>query len=194
MMRFSERRVRHLFWLIGLVGCSAGDAKFPWGTASRTPHGERADVHTLNSDYDRIRSHVWVRKVDRPTRAALDYAAYHANFMIADPEPETALSTDRQPNTSQPFAGKLERETLSSDFGKLPLSDDERMSALAFAPLSEFLRAHRVEGAAQLAEVGAAVHDEKWGLNLPAGSSGQALTEVYVHTLGSGAQELWAKV
>jgi hypothetical protein len=194
MPKFRGRHIRHLVCLFGLLGCSAGDAKFPWGPAARAPLGERGDVHTLNGDYQRTRSHVWVRKVDRPTRAALDYAAYHANFMIADPEPEVPISSDRRPDTTQPFAGKLERNSLTSDFAKLPLSEDERAHALAFAPLSEFLQAHRVQGAEQLAEVGAAVHDEKWGLNLPAGSSGQTLTEVYLHQLGSGAQELWAKV
>ena len=194
MLRLNERGVRLCFCVLALLGCAGGDAKFPWGGAVRASGSERADVHTLNSDYRRTQSQVWVRRVDRPTRAALDYAAYHANFMIADPEPETPFSTERRPDTSLPFAGKLERESLTSDFGKLPLSDGERASPLAFAPLSEFLQSHKIPGAAQLAAVGAAVHDEKWGLNLPAGSSGQTLSEVYLHTLASGSQELWAKV
>ncbi|MES1175523.1 MAG: hypothetical protein ABUL62_14470 [Myxococcales bacterium] len=176
-----------------LLGCSAGGAHFPWGAAARAPVAERADVHTLNRGYRRTQSQVWVRKVDRPTRAALDYAAYHANFMIADPEPESPIDPGQHPDTSHPFAGKIERGTLTSDFSKLPLSEAERGQPLAFAPLSEFLQARKVEGAGELAAVGAAVHDEKWGLSLPAGSSAQTLAELYLHRSGTGS-ELWAKI
>jgi alginate O-acetyltransferase complex protein AlgJ len=137
---------------------------------------------------------VWVREVTRATRAALDYAAYHANFMIADPEPETPFAADKAPDTSHPFRDKVEVSTLTSDFAKLPLDERERAQPLAYAPLSEFLQAHQVAGAAELSEVGAAVHDEKWGLALPPGSAGQALSELYLHTPASGTPELWAKI
>ena len=192
------RRERRLFWLVpSLVlawGCHMGGAKFPWGDAQKAPSVEAADVRTLNTDYQRTRSQVWVREVAHPTRAALDYAAYHANFMIADPEPETPFADTKQPETSHPFAGKLEASTLTSDFGKTPLTEAERKQPLAFAPLSEFLQSHKVEGAAELAAVGAAVHDEKWGLNLPPGSAGQGLSELYLHAPASGPVELWAKI
>jgi alginate O-acetyltransferase complex protein AlgJ len=176
------------------VGCHAGGAKFPWGDAKQAPVVEHVQVRTLNPDYQRTRSQVWVRAIAWPTRAALDYAAYHANFMIADPEPETPFATDKQPDTTHPFAGKIESSSLTSDFAKTPLSAEERRLPLAFAPLSEFLQAHKVSGATALAEVGAAVHDEKWGLALPPGSAGQSLSELYVHTPASGPAELWAKI
>jgi len=177
-----------------LVACHAGGAKYPWGGASRAAAAEPADVHTLNDGYQRQRSQVWVREVTRPTRANLDYAAYHANFMIADPEPETPLAGGAAPDTSHAFGGLLEQASLTSDFGKTPLSPDERRQPMAFAPLSEFLQARKVDGAPALAEVGAAVRSEKWGLQLPPGTSGQALSEVYLHQPASGAAELWVKV
>jgi len=180
--------------LVLSAGCHVGGAKFPWGEAQKTPAVEHAQVRILNTDYQRTHSQVWVREITRPTRAALDYAAYHANFMIADPEPETPFATDKQPDTAHPFAGKLELASLTSDFGKTPLSEPERQQPLAFAPLSEFLQAHKVADAAALAEVGAAVHDEKWGLSLPPGNTGQTLSELYIHQPASGPAELWAKV
>ncbi len=192
------RGKRRLLWLVSSLalaaGCHVGGAKFPWGDAQKAPTVEDADVRTLNADYQRTHSQVWVREVAKPTRAALDYAAYHANFMIADPEPETPFADTRQPDTSHPFAGKLDVSTLTSDFGKTPLSDAERKQPLAYAPLSEFLQAHKVAGAEDFAAVGAAVHDEKWGLNLPPGSAGQALSELYLHAPASGPVELWAKL
>ncbi|HEY3256532.1 MAG TPA: hypothetical protein VGJ91_21380, partial [Polyangiaceae bacterium] len=173
--------------------CHTGSAQFPWAEGARSKAVERADVHTLNDGYARTRSQVWVREVTRPTRAALDYAAYHANFMIADPEPEAPLPASGVPDTSHPFSGQLELGSLTGDLSKTPLSPQEQQGALAFAPLSEFLQAHKVPGAEALAEVGSAVRSEKWGLQLPPGTSGQQLSELYLHQ-AQGAVELWAKV
>jgi alginate O-acetyltransferase complex protein AlgJ len=78
--------------------------------------------------------------------------------------------------------------------GKTPLSQAEQQQALAFAPLSEFLQARKVAGAEALAAVGSAVRSERWGLQLPPGTSGQLLSELYLHQAGAGAVEVWAKV
>ncbi len=193
------QRERRLGWALVVLlvgGACHGAAKFPWGAAEKSARVEQADVRTLNDGYRRTQSQVWVREVARPTRAALDYAAYHANFMIADPEPETPMSEagGGPPDTSHPFAGMLESSSLTSDLAKTSLSPREQRQALAFAPLSEFLQAHKVAGAEALAAVGSAVQSEKWGLQLPPGTSGQLLSELFVHQAGSGAVELWAKV
>jgi hypothetical protein len=175
-------------------GCRSGAAKFPWGDATSGSGVGHAGVRTLNEPYQRERSEVLVREVDRPTRAALDYAAYHANFMIAEPEPETPVSAAGTADTSRPFAGQLEQASLTADLAKTPLSPAEQQQALAFAPLSEFLQARKVAGADKLAAVGSAVRSERWGLQVPPGSSGQLLAELFIHQAGAGAAELWAKV
>jgi alginate O-acetyltransferase complex protein AlgJ len=176
------------------LACHTGPANFPWGGASSADAPKHADVNTVSNGYQRTRSKVWVREIERPTRAALDYAAYHANFMISDLEPESPLPADLEPDTSQPFEGKLELASLTGDIGATPLTPEERRQPLAFAPLAEWLQARKVDGAAELAEVGAAVREEKWGLTLPPGSSGQQLSELFVHTPDPGSVELWAKV
>ncbi|HET7540591.1 MAG TPA: hypothetical protein VFK05_11990, partial [Polyangiaceae bacterium] len=178
---------------VASAACQPGGAKFPWGAGARAEPVERADVHTLNKGYARTRAQVLVREVTRPSRAALDYAAYHANFMIADPEPETPLPASDIADTSHPFAGQLESGTLTADLSKTSLSPQERQQPLAFAPLSEFLQAHKVPGAEALAEVGSAVRRENWALRLPPGTSGQSLSELYVHQAGPDVQ-LWAKI
>lgn len=177
-----------------LAACHAGSAKFPWGDSAPAARSEHAAVHTLNEGYARTRSQVWVREVARPTRAALDYAAYHANFMIAEPEPETPLTASGPPDTSHPFGGQLEQASLTGDVAKTPLSPAEQQQGLAFAPLSEFLQARKLAGAAALAEVGSAVRSERWGLQLPPGTTGQQLSELYLHQAAAGAVEVWAKV
>jgi hypothetical protein len=176
------------------LACQATSAKYPWGDAAKPVKVENVEVRTLNSDYQRTKSQVWVREVARPTRALLDYAAYHANFMIQDPPPEVALAEGAAAKTTAPFAGKLEEATLVSDIEKTPLTEAERQQPLAFPPLSEFLQSRKVAGAEALADVGAAVREEKWGLSLPPGTPGQLLSELFLHAPAAGSAELWAKV
>src|SRR5258705_2019970 len=146
-----------------VLACHAGGAKYPWGDAQREPIPEHADVHTLNDGYQRERSQVWVREIMRPTRANLDYAAYHANFMIADPEPETPLTVTGSPDTSHPFQGLLEAGSLTSDLSKTTLSPEERKAPMAFAPLSELMQARKVAGGHVLAQLGSAAARGKTG-------------------------------
>jgi hypothetical protein len=190
-----ELRLRALFAAVYLaLACHTGAASYPWGKPLRAQAPEHGDVQTVSPGYERTRSRVWVREIARPTRAALDYAAYHANFMIADLEPESPLPSELEPDTSHPFAGRLELASLTGDIAETPLTAEERRQPLALAPLVEWLASRKVEGAAALAEVSAAVRDEKWGLTLPPGLAGQQLSELFLHTAASGSTELWAKV
>lgn len=169
--------------------------RFPWSPAGPAAPFEHAEVRTLNRDYRRTDAQVLLREVVLPTRAALDYAAYHANFIIADPAPEDAAPAGevRALDTRDPFEGVLEKSTLSGDARSLPLTEDERSHPLAFSPLVEFLQAEKVEGARELEEVAAKVREESWGQASRPGIASQSISEVFVHASG-GAHELWAKV
>src|SRR5450432_3478502 len=110
--------------LLTLATCGHGGVAFPWPASSRpglTPSSDHAEVTTVNQGYRRA------------TRANLDYAAYHANFMNADPAPEGAAAAraGKPPEASNPFAGALERESLTGSFGDLPLSPAERAHPVA---------------------------------------------------------------
>jgi alginate O-acetyltransferase complex protein AlgJ len=147
-----------------------------------------------------------VRQIDRPTRAALDYAAYHANFMIAELPPEREPTATGSLDTSKPFRGMVEKSTLTADIKKTPLTEAERARPLAFAPAVEFLQSKRVAGAAALEELGTAVRSESWGLTATAGSPTQSVTEIFLRGGESTGQagsagsksaepvEVWAKI
>ena len=72
------------------LSCHTAGPRVPWAAPGPAVSFEHADVRTLNHDYRRTEARVLLREVSVPTRAALDYAAYHANFIIADPPPEDA--------------------------------------------------------------------------------------------------------
>ena len=88
------------------LGCHPGLAPSPWsaGVAAGSAPAEHAQVRTLNEGYRRTKSAVLVREVDVPTRANLDWAAYHSNFMITDPEPEGAAALTGHPLDEGVFA------------------------------------------------------------------------------------------
>src|SRR5260221_6956233 len=184
--------------LVGIVSGMAcqigGGSKFPGEGAPAEVAAEHAEVRTLNEGYQRTRSKVLVREIERPTRAALDYAAYHANFMIADPEPEGAAPKGGAANTSNPFRGVLEKSTLTGDIKKPTLTEAERRQPLAFPPLVQFLESRKVKGAEDLEDLGGAVRAEAWGLSATAGSSSQTICEVFLHADPKGSTELWAKL
>ncbi|HEY8946863.1 MAG TPA: hypothetical protein VIM73_21620, partial [Polyangiaceae bacterium] len=176
------------------VSCTPAP-RFPWSSTGDEVPFEHADVRTLNADYRRTEASILLREVSVPTRAALDFAAYHANFIIADAAPEDMESADetRALDTKDPFDGVIDKATLSGDVRTTPLSDEERSRPLAFPPLVEFLQAQDVEGAQELEHVGSEVREEAWGLQHRPGLAKQSISEVFVHSAGSKT-ELWAKI
>ena len=186
--------------LLTLVTCGHGGMAFPWPASSRpglTPSSDHAEVTTVNQGYRRETSPVLVRKVSRPTRANLDYAAYHANFMNADPAPEGAAAarSGKPPDASNPFAGALERETLTGSFGDLPLSPAERAHPVALAPLVELLTSKHVPGADALEDVVGKVRAEDWGLGGGPQLVRQTADAAYLHDAGPGkSTQVWVKI
>jgi hypothetical protein len=174
------------------LACHPGLGPAPWSAIKGSVPAIHAQVRTLNDGYSRTRSTALVREIDEPTRANLDYAAYHANFMIADPEPAGARVAGGVAVATAPFHGLVEAATLTGDIGRTPLTADERAHPLAFAPVVEYLSAHKVAGAADLEDVGGAVHGESWGLAGGPQIVPQFASELFVHA--GPTPELWAKV
>lgn len=176
------------------LGCRPNESQLAWVSDAPAVRAEHANVRTLNTGYDRRRSRVLVREVDRPTRAQLDYAAYHQNFMIAQAEPEGGAEPAGKADTANPFGGLLDAETLTSDIQKLGLSEPERSSPLAFEPLVRFLSSRKVEGVERFQELDTKVREESWGLPKRPGVVTQAPTELFLHRSAGGKVELFVKI
>jgi alginate O-acetyltransferase complex protein AlgJ len=203
---------RTLYGGLALIAgaCHPAGAKYPWRSEVGPGVAVHAEVRTLNPGYDRLRSHVLVREIDRPTRANLDYAAYHANFMIVEEPPESAergesstsaeggesstSSAGGEPSSHEPFAGLVDSATLTADVARTPLTEQERQQPLAFVPLLEFALARKVAGAETLEDLGSGVRSETWGLPARPGSATQTVSELFLHRLAAGAPELWLKI
>ena len=195
------RESNHLTPLVLAALCSAtcatSGANFPWPARGPALAATRADVTTLNTAYRRTTSQVLVRKISRPSRASLDYAAYHANFMNADPAPEGSLASDhgKPPNTAHPFSGVLAVDSLAGSIAGANLSSDERSHPVVLPPLVELLTSKHIVGADRLEEVAARIRAEHWGLAGGPQLVRQTATELFVHEPGQGRPaELWLKV
>jgi hypothetical protein len=196
-MRRSARIIDRaaLTLLVAAAGCAT--SRFPWPASAPAATAIRADVTTVNLSYRRTASQVLVRRVSRPTRASLDYAAYHANFMNADPPPEAAMAGDKgqRPSTANPFGGVLAADSLTGSVARTALSADERAHPLALAPLVELLLAKKVAGADRLEDVVARVRSESWGLAGGPQIVRQTATEAFLHDPGPGrVVEIWIKI
>jgi SGNH hydrolase-like domain, acetyltransferase AlgX len=191
-----------LLAVLDLQACSASGTRFPWpavGKLEARESFEHAEVTTVNRAYARDRSQVLVRRVKRPTRANLDYAAYHANFMNADPEPEGMdAGAGKRPDASHPFAGALEPSTLTGSLASTPLTAAERSHPLAVVPMVEWLTSKHAPAADRLEDIASKVRAESWGLGGGPQAVRQTATELYFHAppggAAGGAPEFWMKV
>jgi hypothetical protein len=178
------------------VACATTSVRFPWPAQGPALSATRADVTTVGGSYRRTTSQVLVRKISRPSRASLDYAAYHANFMNADPAPEGANSKEgKTPKATNPFRGVLAANSLTGSIASTSLTPDERAHALALPPLVELLTSKHVAGADRLEETVAQIRAENWGLAGGPQIVRQTATELFVHDPGpQRPAELWIKV
>jgi hypothetical protein len=179
------------------LGCATGAPRSPWPAPEGIFPVRHAEVRTVNPGYQRVGAQVLVREIDRPTRANLDFAAYHANFLIAEPAPEGEAAGGGRPrlDAGEPFGGVFVAGTLTGSVRKTPLTEGERARPMALAPLAQWLAERDAKLAAGLEEIGSAVREESWGLGAGPPLPRQQASEVYLHDPGSGQpHELWVKV
>jgi hypothetical protein len=183
--------MRNTFPLL-LVLTACGGGHVPWPRPAGTVLATHDDVRTVNASYRRATSQVLVREVQRPTRAALDWAAYHANFMNAEAPPE-GNEGGGSADPGHPFGGTIDVETLTSTVKGIPLTDAERTHPMAFAPMVEFLSARKAAGG--LEDVGSAVRGETWGQGQGGALARQTVADAFLHDTGAGKPpELWVKI
>ena len=185
--------------LVLLLACAGRGGRSPWPQ----PEGAgprplaHAEVKTLNPGYKRQESAVLVRKIDRPTRANLDFAAYHANFMVAEPPPEDERQTGGAPkfDARNVFRGLIAADTLTGLVGGTPLTADERVRPLALAPLAQWMSGKQAALAGGLEDLLSAVREESWGLGAGPPLPRQQATELFLHDVGAGKPpELWVRI
>jgi len=165
----------------------------PAAPAGGTARRAGAGVELVNKDYDRIRSRMLIRRVTPPTRANLEFAVYDSNVIMHDPEAYQPADPGREVGLGDlDFDGALEADTLVDRIDQTPLTDAERGSPMAWAPMVAYLDLWDPDRSSALAECGAKVSAETWGdeeIPVPF----QGTTRVYLGD-EAGRREMWVRV
>lgn len=165
-------RARFILMVVAIVEC-----------ATALPYTE------LVPRFNRLRSPVTVRKVDSPTAANLDFAAYDRNPVLRD---VTKVKKLRQPRTftldTLTFGGVVDGVVGSCD--ATPLTEREKRQPLACKPLLK--RLWRVVKAENIQKRTAQVAGYKWS-DSSVYQPYQEVHSIYLHQ-AEGAVEWWAKV
>ena len=140
-------------------------------------------------DYDRQTSQVMVRLIDRPTAAAIDYAAHHANCLLAKPAAEPKPGPGSL--SALTFGGVIVADSLTDEPVKLALSAVEMAQPMAVEPLFDALASWDYDAAAPLLEALAEIESETWGADTPLAP--QKAATAWLHE-GQGGPELWVAI
>jgi hypothetical protein len=148
-------------------------------------------VVTLNAKYNRLHSHVLVRRIKVPTEANLDFAAYSKNVMLADPEWKAVHLPSKLNLAGVTFGNLLQDVKPILDF--TPLTDVEKANPMAWTPVLEHLLKWNFEKASGLANAYANVTAEKWGDTSDLAQPYQEFGSVYIHKKGA-VREVWVEM
>jgi alginate O-acetyltransferase complex protein AlgJ len=179
--------------VLGGICAGCGVKNFPWPLKpeEKAAPAATAEVQTVGPKYDRTRSKVLVRKVLRPTRANLDYAAYHRNVVTYSPGGEEPVGPAAAvPPEAEVFGGVLVPGSIKSSIAETPLTGEEQARPMAFSPLVDVLSQWNYEKASPLDDARAAVRAESWGLKKSIQVTFQEITGIYLH----GQKDVWVRI
>ncbi len=156
---------------------------FIWQFAFSAPY------ETLNKNFDRIKSHVMVRKIASPTLANLDCAAYFANPVRYDPQAVRPKNPEKKIGIADlSFGGAI--SSACSRILQTPLTETEKEQPLAWDPLQN--RLWEITKTDLFGKITSAVNGEKWAdpsVFMPY----QEIVAAFLHGEGDTAS-LWVKI
>jgi hypothetical protein len=144
---------------------------------------------TLNKNFSRLKSHVFVRKIDTPTLANLDCAAYFSNPVRYDPQKVKPKKPAKKIGiTDMVFGGAI--LSPCARLSQTPLTEAEKEQPLAWDPLQN--RLWGITKTDLFGKITSAVNGEKWAdpsVFLPY----QEIAAAYLHSAGDSTS-LWVKI
>jgi hypothetical protein len=152
-------------------------------------HAFGAPYETLNKNFIRLKSHVVVRKIDTPTLANLDCAAYFANPVRYDPQ----RVKPKKPQKKIGIAGMSFNSVLISPCSRIsqtPLTESEKERPLAWDPLQN--RLWEITKTDLFGKISAAVNGEKWA-DPSVYQPYQEIVCAFLHSAGDTVS-LWVKI
>lgn len=147
-----------------------------------------AGYRELVPRFERSRSPVMVRSIDKATRANLDYALYTANPVRHDPQRPKPQVPAKVTIDKMLFNGAVSE--VVATVAQTPLSSAELQSAMAWIPLENNL--WEITSDEGWLTIGSSIAGQKWG-DTKVFKPFQSIAAVYVHHSAQGP-ELWVKI
>ena len=150
-------------------------------------------ITNINRNYNRLASHIMIRRIPVPTRANLDLAFYDSNVMFYNKSKieHKPLAEKELPDLH--FDRTIIPESLADRLLSTPLTSKEVSSPMSWAPMTEYLIDRNFDQGYTMAETGWKVSEDSWGddsITEPY----QEISRAYIHTDGNGKHELWVRI
>lgn len=149
------------------------------------------EISKYISSFDRTKSKVMIKIIEKPTRAKLDISAYDRNPLFYQPQQSEILYSSREYNLSDlNFGGSIIAESIKDGIDEIPLNEEDKSNPMAWKPMIDFLVSWDYDMAMPLMLIGVNVGKEKWGIqNNP--KPLQQITNAYID---SKKNEMWVKI
>jgi|WetSurMetagenome_2_1015567.scaffolds.fasta_scaffold00008_99 hypothetical protein len=148
-----------------------------------------APFESMLRGYNRVTSRVMIRKIDVPTLANLDFAAYFANPIRFDHQPVSPKKPAKKIGSADlTFGGALSSPCVS--LSQTPLTASEKDMPLAWDPLQNKL--WEVTKSDAIAKAGSKIIGEKWA-DPSVFMAYQEIAATYLHGRGDSTQ-VWVKI
>lgn len=145
-------------------------------------------INKFNSTYNRTKSKVMMRLITKPTLAKLDFNAYDKNpFFYRPDSPKLTVPQNIPKLNDLNFGGAI--KSIKDRIDQTPLTPEDRVSAMAWEPMIDFLADRDYDKTLELMMIGLNVTKEKWGNNNVVRPI-QKIATAYISSKG----EIWVKV
>lgn len=188
------------FFFLFFFGCGTSNHDFPWKidhVQKKKFEGLRSpDVLGESSASTRMSGRFMVRKIQRPTYAALDRAAYTANPILHQEHPDGFVFKPflAKVDLKTLFDGVVDKNTISASLSQTSMTKKEIVQAFSIKGLSQFIsKKNKQEMLDVLQELQSNIQDEHWGYAARPGVFFQQAVLLYRHR-NKSQNEFWVKI
>ncbi len=178
-MERNKMKVKRLFMAFAILCLLVGQVSFS---------DDDEAIAKFNLSYNRTKSKVMIRLITKPTLANLDFNTYDKNPFFYRPDSPKLNPPQIIPKLDDlNFGGSI--TSIKDRIEQTPLTNNEKISAMAWEPMIDFLADWDYDKTIELMKIGLNVTKEKWG-NDSIICPIQKIATAYI----SSKNELWVKI
>ena len=187
------KRIKIHNWFIGLIFLFLVNNSALFSKLMTKEPINKTEVILVNTNYNRQSSRVLIRRITKPTRSNLDFAAYAENVILYDSIDVVPKPFKERRLKSLHFNHILDSTSITNTLTKTPLLQSEKDVPMHWSGLKHYLLNWNYEKSFPFIAVCDSISQEKWG-NDDIYQSLQQVTHMYFHKNSNGKYEIWMKI